>query len=157
MENELPEKNILSIKESISEQLDSAGKWSGFIAIMYLLMGSLIILSLVLLLASFDELMTQIIKFNGVSDEIIDLLEKKGKFYSSIFFLIMAGILYLNGILLFLFSKYSKNYIHKTGDTDTLNNAIKFLQYYLLVSFILGCLSAIPTILTMFFSLGSML
>lgn len=155
MENEAFEKNILSLEDTIKEQLDAAAKWARFISVVYLFWGSVILLAMILLLANFDELINQIIKYNGMSDEMIKMFEENGKAASSVLLLIMSGIMYINGILLFLFSRDSKNYLHQVTDIETLSNAFKYLQYYLLVSFILACLSAIPAIMTIFFYFGT--
>jgi hypothetical protein len=86
---------------------------------------------------------------------MIEILEKRGEAGSATLFLVMAGIQFLIGISLLLFSNYSKKYVIQKANISMLSKALVYLKFYLLVSIILACLSAIPTIFTIFFLIAS--
>ena len=100
MENEPLASNTFSLDIAGKEQLQNIGKWSRFIGVVFIIFGSILLLATVLLLANFEALMTEIIKLNGIDEEMIDMLEKGGKYFIAFALVLSSVILFINGFLI---------------------------------------------------------
>ncbi len=153
MEN-FPVENNLILETAGNDQLQSAGKWSKFIGIVFIIFGSVLILCTVLLIANFETLMNEVIKLNGITEEMIDMLEKGGKYFIAFALILSAVILYANGVLLFRFGNLSSLYIG-TKNENSLISSFDYLKRYMYFSFILATISTILSLVSMFTFFGS--
>ena len=147
MENETLANNTLSLDVAGKEQLQSISKWSRFIGIVFIIFGSILMLATVLLLANFEALMTEIIKLNGIDEEMIDMLEKGGKYFIAFALVLSSVILFINGFLLFRFGSNSSQYLGSQNEYSIIE-AFSYLKKYIYFSFVLASISAILSLIS---------
>ena len=147
MENEPLASNTFSLDIAGKEQLQNIGKWSRFIGVVFIIFGSILLLATVLLLANFEALMTEIIKLNGIDEEMIDMLEKGGKYFIAFALVLSSVILFINGFLLFRFGSKSSHYLGSQSEYPLID-AFTYLKKYIYFSFVLACISAILSLIS---------
>lgn len=149
MESQTTSESVSLMNEEGKVQLTAVAKWTKFLAIIFFIFGIILILSSILLLANYNEMMNEVIKLNGISNEMIDMLEKGGKYAIGFIMILSAVLLIINGYFLYKFSTYSKQYI-LTPDDATFLNSFTFLKKYLYFSLILSCISLVASFISLF-------
>ncbi|MCC7029189.1 MAG: hypothetical protein IT257_02710 [Chitinophagaceae bacterium] len=154
MESYTAENTTFSLETAGEEQLQSAGKWARFVGIVFIIFGSVLLFATILLLANFSSLMNEVIQLNGISEEMIDMLEKGGKYFIAFALILSAAVLFVNGVLLFRFGSYSNQYIRHKNES-TLIASFENLKRYIYFSFIMACISAVLSLISTFVFFGS--
>lgn len=157
MENysgDLAPSSSLQLAAASETQLSSISKWTKFIGVVFVVFGSVLLFATVLLAASFSSLMEQVVQVNGIEKEMIDMLEKGGKYLIGFALLVSAAVLVINGILLYRFGNYSRRYLLHRHEAH-LSQSFAQLKKYLCFSFIMGVISAILSLISTFVFFGS--
>jgi small-conductance mechanosensitive channel len=153
MENISSEDNTSLLETAGKDQFQSVSNWSRFNGVTFIIFGSILLFSIVLLLSSFDALLTEVVKVNGIDEETIDMLEKGGKYFIAFALFLSGIILLINGILLYRFGSTGKRYLHDS-DEATITASLEYLKKYIYFSFILATVSAVISLISTFVFFG---
>lgn len=154
MESSTQEVDFFSLETAGNDQLLSVSKWSRFIGVVFIIFSAVLAISIVLLLANFEILMTQIIKLNGIDEDTISMLERGGKYFIAFALTLSSIILFVNGFLLFRFGNLASSF-HSKQNMSTLTESFAYLKQYIYFSFILASISAVLSLISTFVFFGS--
>ena len=152
MENISNNNDISKNDNATLEQVLGVSKWTRFIGIVFLLISTTVLLTCLFLLFNFDTILNEMARLNGISSEMIQIMDNGGKIALIFFMIVCVIVLFLNGFLLLRFGLHSanKNVLNETEEgKQVLNNAFIYLNKYLKLSIILGIISMSLSILYM--------
>ncbi len=153
MENSTQEADFFSLETAGNDQLQSVSKWSRFIGVVFIIFGAVLAISIILLLANFEILMTQIMKLNGIDEDTISMLERGGKYFIAFALTLSSIILFVNGFLLYRFGKLASIF-HTKENINILAESFGYLKQYIYFSFILASISAVLSLISTFVFFG---
>lgn len=153
METISSDTTISLLETAGKEQFQSVSVWSRFNGITFIIFGSILLFSIVLLLSSFDTVLTEVVKLNGIDEETIEMLQKGGKYFIASALLLSGVILLVNGFLLFRFGSNGKRYL-QNSEEGTITESLDYLKKYIYFSFILATVSAVISLISTFVFFG---
>ena len=153
METISSDSNTSLLETGGKEQFQSVSAWSRFNGITFIILGSVLLFSIVLLLSSFDAVLTEVVKLNGIDEETIEMLQKGGKYFIAFALLLSGIILWVNGFLLFRFGSTGRRYL-QNSEEGTIVESLDYLKKYIYFSFILATVSAIISLISTFVFFG---
>ena len=141
--------NSLPIEDQFAE-LQTAGKWSFFIGIVYLVFSGLVFLTGILVFGNVDYIVSALMNVNGIGESAMQFMLGAGKWMFILFILICSCVLVLNGILLVRFGKSCSYYFfHK--ETKSLPSVFYHAGNYFLLTTILSIISSLFTLALIIF------
>lgn len=120
--------------------LQTSGKWSNFIGIVYVIMAILMLLLCVGVYISADELVSRIRELAGLSNEAYEFITGAGKVIFLILSLIMVSVITLNGVYLIQFKNKISTFVI-SGEEHSLRDGFSQLKKYFTLTTILGAIS----------------
>ncbi len=153
MESNSSEGSSSLLETAGREQFQSVSTWSRFNGVTFIIFGSVLLFSVVLLLSSFDAVLTEVVKLNGIDEETIEMLQKGGKYFIAFALLLSGIILLVNGFLLYRFGNFGKRYL-QNPEESTITESFDYLKKYIYFSFILATASAVLSLISTFSFFG---
>ena len=134
----------LFIDDSI-EQVNITSKWTQFIGIVYGILGILILTMTVFMIINLDELAQILMKYNGMNEQVMELIRQWGVWLFGLAMLGMALVVFLNAYFLLRFRISFMRYA-ATQIESHFGDAFESVGKYFMVTTILSILSTLSSI-----------